>query len=351
MTRDRDEDPKARKAREMEKMREEWGDNNKKGGGDESYCKLAEGKNHLRVLPRLDDKGNIDEGARYFEMYAMHYGVGPEGKDSFRCIEPKGPFGHSKKLDKDRNYRAKLCPECITYCRNKSKARKIEFGSPEGKKFWGDYVAPHRARYQYVMAVTKPKSKKYRKKALVLRCGQQIGKPLAEAFYDEDGVDFTHIKTGVDMKITKTQLSKKATDVEYTLRFLPAPSELMFWSRLKKRLPDLKTFLPEKLEPDAIRAIIEGDGTADDDEVVRDRKRKKKRDRGGDNDDADLDDVDDEDAEHKLKLARRKREKDEDVDPDAEEEPDEAAERRARRKKKKQKIRERLAKKAQKDKG
>jgi len=349
---DRTTKKKSKRSDELADLQDMWGDGEGGDeGGDDRYDKLKEGKNIRRILPRKDP----DEP--FFLTFAIHFNMGPDGEDKFRCIEPNGPFGHSKKKDKQRAYRAKLCPACKMYCRNKSKARKFEFGSKEGKAYWRKHVAPWRAKLRFVWAQNPPKAKERadRRKAFVFETGIMIAKPLIEAFYDKDmGGDFTDPKTGRIVIITKTKLGQAANEVEYDTRISPNRTPLKTWKRLRKRLPDLETFLPEKLEPDAIIAIMEGDGLPDDDDDAPRSKKKRKGNRDRDDDD-DLDDADDEDDEdegggRRHKLARRKRRDDEDVDPDAEEEDDDDEDEAPRKKKgKKSKMRDKLSKKARRD--
>lgn len=348
-----DDEPKrkSKSASKMAEWKEQWdGDDDEKG--DERYDTLKVGKNTRRILP------NRDPDEPWFEAYAMHFNMGPDGQDSFRCVEPGGPFGHSKKLDKKRNYRAKKCPACKKYCRMKTSARKFEFGSKAGISFWRENVAPWRAKHQFLMAVTKPKSKTEKRKPFILKVGLQIAKPLMEAYFDEDGGgDFTDPVRGRNIVIKKEQLSKRSQDIKYTVNIQPDRTKIDNWKKLGKKLPDLKSFLPEELDPEAIQAIIDGDGEdGDDDETPRRRKKSakgrfKSRD-GGDSDldddvDADEDD-DEEESARKLKLRKRRRDEDEDVDPDADEEDDDEEE-TPKKKKKKSKMREKLARRAEQD--
>jgi hypothetical protein len=340
--RDDDEKPAKKKPSKMDELKAQWDEDDEKGEGDENILKLEEGKTTLRVLPRLDPE------EPFFEMWGMHYNMGPDGTASFRCIEPEGPFGHSKKKDKQRNYRARVCPACKKYCKNKSRARSIAFGSPEGKKFWGDHVAPYRAKQSFVFAVSKPKSKEPTK-IYVLRCGVMIAKPLIEARYDSDVGDITSPKRGRNIKVTMTKLSAKdSTNIEYTVGILDR-SKLEEWPEMKAELPDLTTFTPEALDADAIVEIMNGEGDdSDDDDAPRRKKSKNGKSRDDDDtDDEDLDDDDDDAAERRLKTKKRPRGEEEDVDPDAEEEDDD--EKPSKKKGKKSKMRSKLSKKAQRD--
>lgn len=330
-------------AARIKALREQWGEKDSKGSGskgDDSYVELKEGTNKLRILP------NRDPDEIWFEDYYVHWNMGPDSEDSFLCIEPGGAFGHSPKNDKKRNYRAKLCPACKKYCKHKSKSRAFEFGSKKGKQYWSDHVAPWRAKHQFVCGTAAPKKSKVK----ILRCGEMIAKPLVEAFFDEDGGgDFTHPKTGRMVIIKKKKLSSRATDISYTTAISPNREKLLHWEKIKEHLPDLKSFVPERLEPDAILAIMNGDGRDDDDDDDDDAPRSKKRKKGAtrrDDDDADTDDDDDEEEGGKRTFGRRKRGEDEEVDADAEEEDDDedAAP------KKKSKLRDKLAKKARKTK-
>lgn len=356
---------KARKKAKMDAMRAQWGgDDGEEGGANEQYLKLKEGKNTVRYVP------NKDPEEPWFISFAVHWNVGPNGDQQHRCIEPGGPFGFDKKADKQRNYVARKCPSCKKYCKNKTKSREFEFGSKAGKDYWTKFVAPWRARHQFVAACVKPKSKEDADKIFVHNFGLQIGKPLISAFYDEDGGgDFTSRKRGRNIVIIKEQKSKKATDVGYTVQISPDRKPLENWDEIKTKLPDLKSFVPPELSPDAILAILNGESTNDeeDDNIPEPGQAKKKSKKGGkrrddDDDDVDLDDVegDDDDEsgeERKLRLKRRERDEDEDVDVDAEEEDDEDDEDADRdvddgpsQKSKKQRLKEKLAKKAGKSK-
>jgi len=337
----REDEPK-RKSKgqsEMDELKDMWDEDDEEGGGDDTIDKLNDGKNTRRVLPQADP----DEP--FFKKWAMHFNMGPDGTDSFRCIEPGGPFGKNKKSDAKRRWKAKVCPACKEFCRNKTRGRKFKFGSPEGKKFWHEHVRPYRAKLQFCMAVCKPKAKDEddRNKVFVLRCGEMIAKPLIEARYDSDVGDITSPKRGRNIKITKKQLSKTdSTNVEYKTVILDK-SPVENWDELKDKLPDLDTYVPEALEPDAILEIMNGDGDGDDDEPRRKKSKKGRRD--DDDMDEDLDDDDDEEgSERKLRTKKRRRGDDEEVDPDAEEEDDDDDERPS--KKKKSKMRDKLSKKA-----
>lgn len=341
--------PKRSKSSSMDEFRELWGegDGADGDGGDERYDKLAEGKNSRNILP------NKDPDEPFFADFAMHFNVGPDKEDKFRCIEPGGPFGHSKKKDKQRAYRAKLCPGCKKYCNNKTASRKFEFGSKEGKKFWGEKVAPWRAKHRFVCATNRPKSKADKNKVFVLEIGPMIAKPLIEMLYDEDsGGDFTDPRTGRLVKIQKTQLSKRSQDVEYKTTVMPDRRKILNWKKLKKQLPDLASFLPPMLDVEAIQAILDGEGRDEDDDAPRSKKSGKgsKRDRDDDDEDFDDDDDDEDTDRHAGRLAKRKRGNDEDVDPDADEDDDEEDEAPKKKSKgKKSKLRSKLAKKAGKD--
>lgn len=325
---------------DLTQLREAWGDTGD-DEGESNFDKLQDGKNLRNILPAKDPED------RFFQMFAVHYGMGPDKTGSFRCTEPKGPFGHNKKLDAERQYRAKVCLACKIYCKNKTAARGMPFGTPESKKYWSERVAPWRARYQYLMATSKPKSKEEPDKVFILRCGQQIGKTLVEIYYDSDApVRFTNPLKASMIKITKRKLSKEPTDVEYDVRVLPVRKKIRFWKKLKKQLPDLKAMLPTALDEESQQAILDGDGNVDDGHDSG--KKKKKRKHREDIDDRDLDEVenddDDEDGDSKPqgKLGRRKKRKDEEVDPDAPEEDDDAP----KKKSKKSKMRDRLARRA-----
>lgn len=339
----------------MAEWRDAWGEGDDEAGGDERFDKLKDGKNLRRILP------NRDPEEPFFVSFALHYNMGPDGQDKFRCIEPGGPFGHSKKKDKQRSYRAKKCPACKLYCKHKTKSRAFEWQSAEGKKYWRKHVAPYRAKHRFVWAQNAPKSAENKKKVLIFETGIMIAKPLIEAFYDENmGGDFTNPKTGRNVVITKTKLGKEANEVEYKTIITPDRCPLKLWKKLKSKLPDLTTFLPEELDPDAIVAIMEGDGSSGGDDDRPRKKSSKKKKHRDDDDDADLDDVDDDDDEddggRRHKLGKRRRGRDEDVDPDADEEDDEDSdddddEEEAPKKKKgkKSKTRDKLKKKARRD--
>jgi hypothetical protein len=321
---------RTRKELERDELRDMWDKGG--GGGDNRFDKTKGGKNFRRVLPKKDP----DEP--FFEKYAMHYNMGPDGTESFLCIEPGGPFGHTPKADKKRNYRAKKCGGCKRFCKNKTRSRKFDFGSKEGKKYWGKHVAPYRARWHFLFAVSLPK--KGNKKAYVHKAGIKVAKPLIETYYDRDGGggDFTDPENGRDIIITKKQLSKRATDVDYDVKISLERSKLKTWKKLRKKLPDLKTYIPEALDSDAIDAVMDGEGEDD----RKGKKGKKRRDR---DDDIDLDDLDDDEKEVR-NVGKRKRGKDENVDPYAAEEDDD---RKGKKKRKKSKLRDKLAKKARKD--
>ncbi len=362
--RDDDEEdaaPKTKRHAQVDDLREMWEEQEAggDGDGDERYDKMKEGKNIRRILP------NKDPEEPFFVSFAMHFNMGPDGEDKFRCIEPGGPFGHSKKKDKQRSYRAKKCPACKKYCANKTKARAFPYKSKEGIKFWRKHVAPWRAKHRFVFATNpvKAKTRAERRKVFVLETGVMIGQPLVTAFYDENmGGDFTHPKTGRNVVIVMTKLGSEANEVEYKTVITPDRTPLKTWKRLKKKLPDLNSFVPEAMDPDAIIAIMEGDSSSDDaDDDDRPTKKKSKKGKRRDDDDDDLDDIDDGDDDddegggRREKLARRKRRRDEDVDPDAEEEDDEDSddddddEKPRKKKGKKSKMRDKLKKKARRD--
>ena len=339
---------KGKSSSKMDEWREQWGEGDDDDENDQKD-KLKEGKNTRRILP------NKEPDEPWFEAFAMHYRMGPDESESFRCIEPGGPFGHSKKLDRKRNYRAKKCDGCKKYCKMKTKARAFEFGSKEGIAFWRKQVAPWRAKHQFLMATIRPKSKEDKNKVFVLQCGLQIAQPLMSAYYDEDGGgDFTDPVRGRNICIVKEKLSKREQDVKYTPTIQPDRIKLRNWKKLRKRLPDLKSFLPEELEPEAIQAILNGDGDDSDDEPRR--KKKKGRDRGRDDDadddvddDVDDDDDDEEGSSRRLKTKKRRRGEDEEVDPDADEEDDDDEDEKPKKKKKKSKMRNKLARRAEQD--
>lgn len=346
MKRAKDE-PEETAAERRARLKEEWERDNEEGDKeDEQRDETKEGKNTRRILPKRD----IEDA--FWESYAMHYNLGPDGSASHLCIEPGGPFGGQSKSDKARDkkrgYMAKRCPSCKNFCKYKTESRKFKFGSEEGKRFWSERVVKWRAKRQYVFATMKPKSKEDADKVFVYRCGVMVGQPLLEAYFDTDsGGDFTHPKTGRTVTITKKSLSKNdPTNVEYTVRINPDRTPLDDWKAIRKQLPDLKTYIPEAMEPDAILALIEGT-----EEAGSGGKRRKKR--RGDDDARQVTDDDDEeedDDERKLRLAKRKRDKDEEVDPDAaEESDDEPARKKKKKKSKKSKMRERLAKRAGRD--
>lgn len=341
----------SRRHSQIDEFREMWEEGEGTEGGDDRYEKLTDGKNTVRVLP------NKDPDEPFFVSWAMHFNMGPDGEEKFRCIEPGGPFGHSKKKDKQRGYRAKACPACKQYCKNKTKARAFPYKSKEGIKFWRKHVAPWRAKHRFAFATNRPKSAELKKKVRLLECGTMIAQPLIQAFYDENmGGDFTDPKTGRNIIITKTKLGSNANEVEYKTVIVPDRTPLKLWKKLKKKLPDLNSFVPEALEPDALLAIMEGDGASDDDDEPRSKKGKKsskKSRRDRDEDDEDLDDIDDDDEDEggsrREKLARRRRGRDEEVDPDAEEEEDDEDEEPRRKKGKKSKMRDKLRKKSRRD--
>jgi hypothetical protein len=313
------------------------------GGADKRYIKLREGKNLLRITR------NSDPDSPFFRMWGMHYLGEDDDRVSFRCIEPGGPFGHSKKKDKQRGYKAKKCPTCIVYCKNKSKARRFPWKSKEGIKFWRSHVAPYRAKLRFVMAAMLVKKKP---RAKVLE------QPLIEAFYDENmGGDFTDPKRGRNILIVKTKLGSNPNEVEYKTNIVPDRSLCKGWKKIRKKLPVLDSFVPEELEPKAILALMEGDGTNDDERPRKGKKSAKGRFRSRDDGDSDLDDVDDGDDEdddedkesRRHKLARRKRGRDEDVDPDAAEVDDEEPKKKKKKKGKKSKMRDKLSKKARRE--
>lgn len=332
------------------RLRAEWENDQKKGAaGDGNTDKLKDGKNCRRVLPKKDPEDP------FYESYAMHFNIGPEAMDSHLCIEPGGPFGgqsqSDKNRDKKRGYRAKVCPSCKNFCKFKNRSRKFKHGTDVGIAYWRDHVVQWRAKRQYVFAVTRPKSKRPTK-VYVHKCGVMIGQPLLGAYYDQDsGGDFTDVKTGRNVIITKKQLSKKdATNVEYNVQITPDRTALGdLWKKIKKRLPDLKSFIPEPMDPEAIQALIDGDGDTGESE---DKPSNRKRNRG--RDDADISD-DDDGEEREVRTGKRKRGADEEVDPDAPEESDDIdkelkAARKARRKAKKSKMRARLERRANRDK-
>jgi len=342
------------------RLKEEWEADQKKGGaGDGNTDKLKDGKSTRRILPKADPED------AFYESYAMHYNLGPDGTESHLCIEPGGPFGgqsaSDKKRDKKRNYRAKVCPSCKNFCNKKNKSRKFKFGSDEGKAYWANHVVQWRAKRQYVFGVTRPKSKNPRK-VYVHRCGVMIGQPLLEAYYDQDGGgDFTDPKTGRNVVITKkTKGARGSNNVEYKVQITPDRTALEDWGKIKKKLPDLNSFIPEPLDPEAILALLEGDGDSADDDAPRSKKRRGGRENNGERDNDGDDDDGDEQA---LRVRKRKRSKDEEVDPDAPEESDDIdtelktarlarkkAARKKKRKEQKSKMRARLERRANREK-
>lgn len=311
----------------MERFRDEWDEDDDEDGEkeDDVYFKPKTGKNTVRILP------NKEEGEPWFVDWATHYNMGPDGETSFRCIEPGGPFGLNKKKDKQRGWKAKLCPACKKFCKEKTKARQFEFGSKAGLKFWRENVVPWRAKYSFGMALTLPKSDEP-EKVWLYKCGVMVARPLIQAYYDTDqGGDFTDFKSGRNIMIKKVELGGGKNNVEYDTKVLPDRVPCKMYKKVRKNLPDLTVMLPEKLKPEAIMAIITGEGDEDDDELEKARaggsKRRRVKDEGDMDDDADReeddDDDDDDERESRRRPSKHRRTEDDDVDPDAEEDEDE----------------------------
>ena len=297
MAKDKSSSKKSDKSGDLEDMREAFRrhkERAKGGGGDNSWDKLADGKNMRRVLPRPGEKKFYTEGW-------THFNVGPNNR-AVRCIDES-----KMNVDKGLPESGTSCPLCKKFLREQSRINsEYQKGDEDGRAEWKrakDKYVPRHQYYSNVLVADKDGDVEVK----ILAFGTSIWEQMMNFYLgdDSDVGDFTNVESGRWVNIKREKKGRDRRNVEYTVLPRSEMEDISdSWDDIKEALNDLDAAAGKLLSKDEIIAVMKGVDLN----------------KGSDSDDDDDEDEDDDDTSSDSG-SEEEEEEDEDKDDDEDEKP------------------------------